>query len=88
MVVDDDLLFADEEDFEPAVREPQRWRILIVDDEEEVHIVTRLVLEDFTFEGRGLELLSAYSGKESLELLRDTEDIAVVLLDVVMEDSH
>lgn len=88
MVVDDDILFADEEDFKPTVREPQRWRILIVDDEEEVHIVTRLVLEDFTFEGRGLELLSAYSGKESLELLRDTEDIAVVLLDVVMEDSH
>ncbi|SIN69241.1 ATP-binding response regulator [Halodesulfovibrio marinisediminis] len=88
MVVDEDLLFADEEEFEPAVREPQRWRILIVDDEEEVHTVTRLVLNDFTFEGRKLDLISAYSGKESLELLRDTEDIAVVLLDVVMEDNH
>ncbi|MFA9395135.1 MAG: ATP-binding protein [Halodesulfovibrio sp.] len=88
MVVDEDLLFADEEDFEPAIREPQRWRILIVDDEEEIHAVTRLVLNDFTFEGRGLDLISAYSGKESIELLRDTEDIAVVLLDVVMEDNH
>lgn len=88
MVVDEDLLFADEEDLEPAVREPQRWRILIVDDEEEIHTVTRLVLDDFTFEGRGLDLISAYSGKESIELLRDTEDIAVVLLDVVMEDNH
>ena len=88
MVVDEDLLFADEEDLEPAGREPQRWRILIVDDEEEIHAVTRLVLNDFTFEGRGLDLISAYSGKESIELLRDTEDIAVVLLDVVMEDNH
>lgn len=88
MVVDEELLFADEEDLESVVREPQRWRILIVDDEEEIHTVTRLVLEDFTFEGRGLDLISAYSGKESIELLRDTEDIAVVLLDVVMEDNH
>lgn len=88
MVVDEDLLFADEEDLEPSGREPQRWRILIVDDEEEVHTITRLVLNDFTFEGRGLDLISAYSGKESIELLRDTEDIAVVLLDVVMEDNH
>lgn len=88
MVVDEDLLFADEEDLEPVAREPQRWRILIVDDEEEIHAVTRLVLNDFTFEGRGLDLISAYSGKESIELLRDTEDIAVVLLDVVMEDNH
>ncbi|WP_051176943.1 sensor histidine kinase [Halodesulfovibrio aestuarii] len=88
MVVDEDLLFADEEDLEPATKEPQRWRILIVDDEEEVHTVTRLVLNDFTFEGRKLDLISAYSGKESLELLRDTKDIAVVLLDVVMEDNH
>lgn len=88
MVVDEDLLFADEEDLKPTVREPQRWRILIVDDEEEIHTVTRLVLDDFTFEGRGLDLISAYSGKESIELLRDTEDIAVVLLDVVMEDNH
>jgi signal transduction histidine kinase len=88
VVVDEDLLFADEEDLEPSVREPQRWRILIVDDEEEIHAVTRLVLKDITFEGRGLDLISAYSGKESIELLRDTEDIAVVLLDVVMEDNH
>lgn len=88
MVVNEDLLFADEEDLKPAVREPQRWRILIVDDEEEIHTVTRLVLDDFTFEGRGLDLISAYSGKESIELLRDIEDIAVVLLDVVMEDNH
>ena len=88
MIVDEDILFADEEELEPPAREPQRWRILIADDEEEVHTVTRLVLSDFTFEGRGLELLSAYSGKESMEVLRNTEDIAVVLLDVVMEDSH
>lgn len=88
MVVDEDLLFVDEEELESVVREPQRWRVLIVDDDEEIHSITRLVLGDFTFEGRGLELISAYSGKESIELLRDTEDIAVVLLDVVMEDNH
>lgn len=84
----DDLLFADEESSAETQREPRRWRLLIVDDEEEVHTVTRLVLGDFNFEGRGLEFLSAYSGEESLALLRENPDVAVVLLDVVMEDNH
>lgn len=88
MTSTDELLFADEKEFETVAHEPKPWKILIVDDEEEVHTVTRLVLSDFTFEGRGLEMLSAYSGKEAMELLKEVDDIAVVLLDVVMEENH
>lgn len=61
------------------------WRVLIVDDDAEVHAMTRLVMRKFTFQGRPLELLSAYSGQAALELLRDQPDIALILLDVVME---
>lgn len=70
------------------VREKGRnpWKILIADDEEEVHAITRIVLENFTFEGQGLEFLSAYSGAETKTLLQKHPDTAIVLLDVVMEE--
>ncbi len=61
------------------------WKLLIVDDEEEVHLLTRLVLKNYEFEGRGLKLLSAYSGAGARQILRDNPDVAIILLDVVME---
>ena len=61
--------------------------VLVVDDDRSVHEVTRLALEDFEFEGRGLRVLNAYSGAEAREIMRDHEDVAVVLLDVVMESA-
>ncbi len=71
---------------EPAPAPPiAPWRLLVVDDEPDVHRVTQLALRGIEYKGRGLELLSAYSGQEGFELLRDQRDIALVLLDVVME---
>jgi len=64
------------------------WTVLIVDDNKEIHDLTRLVLQGFKFEGRSIALLSAYSGQESLQLLQQMNDIALVLLDVVMENDH
>lgn len=61
------------------------WKVLIVDDEDEVHVVTRLALQDFSFGGRHLEFISAYSGEQARRLLRENPDIAIILLDVVME---
>jgi response regulator RpfG family c-di-GMP phosphodiesterase len=70
----------------PFVGSP--WRILIVDDEPDVHAVTRLALQGVTYKGRGLELMSAYSAKEGMEVLRQHRDVALILLDVVMETDH
>lgn len=61
------------------------WLVLVVDDEEQVHAVTQLALEGATFAGRPLHLLSAYSAAEARAILRAEPDIALVLLDVVME---
>jgi len=61
------------------------WKILIVDDEPEVHSMTKTVLSRFELDGRKLEFLSAYDGKEAIEILKNTQDIVLVLLDVVME---
>lgn len=65
--------------------EEKPWNILIVDDDLDVHAVTRLALHKVTFKGRPLKFLSAYSRHEAYMVLRDTQDIALVLLDVVME---
>lgn len=61
------------------------WKILIVDDEPEIHEVTRLVLGSFRFEGRPLQFISAYSADQAMDVLRGQDDVAVMLLDVVME---
>ena len=61
------------------------WKILIVDDEPDVHSMTRLALRDVTYRGRPLALYSAYSAAEGYALLERHPDTAIVLLDVVME---
>ncbi|RJP83322.1 MAG: DUF3369 domain-containing protein [Desulfobacteraceae bacterium] len=64
------------------------WKILVADDEEEVHQITKMVLSDYFFDSRGLEFFSAYSGKETKELVKKHPDIAIILLDVVMETEN
>lgn len=80
----DDFLFADEADHEEPVVHGS-WKILIVDDEPEVHAVTKLALSDFTFQGKNLTFYSAYSGAEAKALIEQHPDAAIMLLDVVME---
>ena len=63
-----------------------KWKILIVDDEEGVHAITKTVLNEFVFEGATLEFFSAYSANEAEQIMFDNEDIALILLDVVMEE--
>jgi len=61
------------------------WKVLVVDDEPAVHDVTALVLAGFMFEGRGIDMLHAFSGAEALTVFERTPDIAVALIDVRME---
>ena len=61
------------------------WKILIVDDEGDIHSVTKLVLADFTFRDRGLAFIDAYSGYSACKIMEEHPDTAVILLDVVME---
>lgn len=82
---DDELVFAREEAEPDAGAGPGSWKLLIVDDDEEIHSVTTLTLSKFEFEGRHLEFLHAYSGAEAREILARHDDIAMVLLDVIME---
>jgi len=64
------------------------WRILVVDDEEGIHGITRMIFRGYEFEGRPIELISALSGSEARDKLEQHTDIALVLLDVVMETDN
>lgn len=68
--------------------EGEAWKVLIVDDEPDVHSLTKLLLRNFNYRKRGLEFLSAYSAAEARTVLQANADIALVLLDVVMETEH
>jgi signal transduction histidine kinase len=63
----------------------EKWNILIVDDEKDIHVITRNALDTFVYNNKKLNFISCYSAKQAEELLRSRSDISVILLDVVME---
>ncbi len=86
----DKLVFFDDSDEQKNnVKEYRRsWKLLIVDDEPQVHDITTLAMEDFEFEGRNLHFLHAYSASEAIDIFSLHDEIAVALIDVVMETEH
>jgi response regulator RpfG family c-di-GMP phosphodiesterase len=77
---DNDLIFAKEE-----VRPHDAWKLLVVDDDPDILAVTRFSLDRFTFHGRPLHIIEAGSGSEARMRLAEHDDIALALIDVVME---
>lgn len=61
------------------------WKILIVDDDSDIHEVTELTLKRLEFQDRKLQFIHAFSAYEAKIKLLAHPDIAVALLDVVME---
>lgn len=60
----------------------------MVDDEPDVHTVTKLALSRFKLDGRALTFINAYSAEQAKELLNQEHDIAIAFIDVVMESDH
>ena len=82
-----EFLFDDESNFPAPEEEPNRdtWKVLIIDDEPDIHKVTKLVLSNLIIDNKSLEFISAYSGAEAKEILSQNDDIAIAIVDVVME---
>ncbi|HON51958.1 MAG TPA: SpoIIE family protein phosphatase [Bacteroidales bacterium] len=84
-----DSLFAEEDEpIAESTQNEQVWKILLVDDEQDIHSAIRLALDNFTYEGKKIKFFDAYSGEEAKQILQQNTDIALILLDVVMETSH
>jgi diguanylate cyclase (GGDEF)-like protein len=82
----DELIFLDEaEGYAPPSKALKAWRVMIVDDDEDVHSTTTFALGNVDMQHRALEFVHAYSAAQAREMLRREQDIAVILLDVVME---
>src|SRR6201998_4680312 len=87
---EDDLVFIDEtassnnDAAERSIVAPA-WRVLIIDDDPDVHTATTFALTNLEMQNRPLAFLHAYSAAEARQLLKQESDIAVILLDVVME---
>jgi len=80
------LVFADKKSQrDNSAANRQGWKVLIVDDDAEVHTITELALRSLTFLGRPIEFLHAYSGIEARSVLAQSPDVSLILLDVVME---
>ena len=79
---DEELFFADEVSEDSPT---ESWKILIVDDEAQVHTATDIALRKFVYENKSLKFISAYSAKEAKQLIQEHPDVAIILLDVIME---
>jgi diguanylate cyclase len=91
---DEPLIFLEEDDLGSQAEEKMEllssacghWKILIVDDEPDVHLATELALKNFQFQGKSLSFHSAYSSHEGKNMISaEHADAALILLDVVME---
>jgi signal transduction histidine kinase len=85
MAEDELIELIEDQNTSVAVEHEKRWKVAVIDDEPAVHEGTRFALHDYRLNGQGLEILSAYSAAEGRQLMRNHPDIAVVLLDVIME---
>ncbi|MBF0212443.1 MAG: DUF3369 domain-containing protein [Magnetococcales bacterium] len=72
----------------PPAHPDGAWKILVIDDDPDLHPLTRLVLKDLIFDGRPMAFIHGYSGAEARRLMAEHPDTAVVLLDVVMESDR
>lgn len=84
----EDMLFAEEPEAPVETEDSTPWHVLVVDDEPGVHQITEMVLRNFSFKDRPLKISSAYSGKEAMEFMANNHDVALAIVDVVMETEH
>jgi len=64
------------------------WNILVVDDEEEVHSITSIVLKNFIFKNRKVKLYDTYNIEDTKKILSSDIEFSLIFLDIVMESDN
>ncbi|PHR59545.1 MAG: hypothetical protein COA44_00965 [Arcobacter sp.] len=82
-----DMMVYAEEDAPTTVLKEDTWKLLIVDDDKDIHEITKLALKDLKFKDKYLSFESAYSAEEAISKLNQNPQFAIVLLDIGMETS-
>ena len=87
-MTDDLINFIDEDDVVESQRDHsvEPWLVLMVDDDNDVHTVTRMSLGGFVVNERLITLKSAFTGQEALDMVcqKGARLPDLVLMDVVM----
>lgn len=81
--LEDELMFAEAEPLPTRAVRP--WKVLVVDDDPQVLAVTQLVLRGMEYADRPIQLIEALSARQAREILAREQDVALAMLDVVME---
>jgi CheY-like chemotaxis protein len=81
------LLFIDDsnEDEQLITYDDTCWKVLVIDDDENIHRSTRLALDKFLFDGKPLLINSTYSASEAKEWLNHNQNVALVIVDSTLE---
>ncbi len=86
---EDDLVFLDEaisaSENNALGTKKDAWQVMIIDDDADVHSATTFALSNVEIQNRPLVFLHAYSAQQARDILANESNIAVILLDVVME---
>lgn len=93
MSSDNQLLFSEESENSATTKKPDEtqedaYLVLVVDDDEYVQQLTRMVLKGFAFEDSPISLASAMSAQDAIAYLDSHKNVAVALVDVVMETDN
>lgn len=75
-------------DTEVKIKNTGFYKVIVADDDEEVHRVTKMIFKNFKFEGKSLKVIDTYSGEETIKVLKEHPDTAILFLDVVMETNR
>jgi len=78
--------FAEPRNDKEEEKQVDQWNVLIVDDDREVHTITTMLFKGFIFGDKEINFEHAYSAEEAKEVLQNSTDLALILLDVVMEE--
>jgi CheY-like chemotaxis protein len=81
-------LFAAESVEQAKVNSLPGWKVLLVDDELDIHTMLKMLLQSIIIDERPLEILEAESSIQAKEILKKNDDINLILLDVVMESNE
>ncbi|MBF0197564.1 MAG: hypothetical protein HQL32_07630, partial [Planctomycetes bacterium] len=81
----DDLLFAPESESE-EIEQKGSWKVLIVDDDYDIHEITKIILRDIEVNDKNIIFSSAYSAKDCSKMYEQGLNFDLIFMDIVMEE--
>jgi len=79
------MTFASKKKRDESYSKKEVYKVLLVDDDENIHKITTTAINAMVFSSFDVEVVSAYSSEEAKSYLQNNKDVALALVDVVME---